>query len=134
MKIKMTVKMINTGNIFDEEYDIENTNIPQEYVNQLISNFNRTLRPMESPRELVNVEIIENESEVIYKHAFVKQNLYTISSNNGTYDIVKCERCGVTGKRYGLTNIKRDAKYKAKIYDTCNGAIKQIEKLKALKK
>ncbi len=38
-------------------------------------------------------------------HLFEKQNLFTISSGNRSYDVFKCARCGLTGKAYSLTHI-----------------------------
>ena len=50
-----------------------------------------------------------------------KTNLVTVMGVYGSYDVMKCVRCGITGKRYGLVDIKRDPKYKAKKYETCQG-------------
>lgn len=131
MKIKMEVKNLNTDYTWKETYDIESNIDPKLYAEQLIANFNATLRPNESPRELVGVEIIESNSEVIHQHDWSKQNLATLKNRNGYYDAMKCSRCGVTGKRYGIgSGVVRDSKYKAKCYGTCEGAIKQLERLK----
>lgn len=35
-------------------------------------------------------------------HLLYKQNLVTVSSKDGYYDLYKCKLCGLRGKRYGL--------------------------------
>ncbi|WP_291566730.1 MULTISPECIES: hypothetical protein [unclassified Clostridium] len=131
MKIEMEVKKINTEYTWKETYNIESDIDPKLYAEQLVANFNATLRPNESPRELVHVKIIEQDSEVMHQHTWEKQNLFTLKNINGYYDVMKCSRCEVTGKRYGLNEyVKRDSKYKAKCYETCEGSIKQLAKLR----
>lgn len=134
MKIEMQVKIIKTGMVFKEEYDIDNSQNPLEYAQSLINNFNNTLRPNESARELLEVKVIDKDCKPSIMHNWEKQNLVTIMGRNGSYDNVKCVNCGVTAKRYGLTNIVRDSKYNAKIYDTCDTAIKQLNKLQQRRK
>jgi len=130
MKIKMRIRIPNKNNIeFNEIYDIDNNIDPEIYCNNLINNFNSTLRFNENPRELVKVEILEQDSEVKNNHDWKKQNLFTKTRGNHIYDVMKCSRCGITAKRFGLGDIIRDSKYKAKIYDTCEDALKQLEKL-----
>ena len=60
LKIKMTTKILETGYTFNEEYDIAEGVDPDVYALSLIEHFNNTLRPKESPRELIGVETIEN--------------------------------------------------------------------------
>ena len=113
MKIKITVKDTKRNNQWDEEYTINDSYSPQEYAEDLIERFNKTLMAGESPREVVKVEIIEKGRT--QEHVFTKQNHFTITDRYGIYDIMKCNICGVTGKRFGLSgNVKRDSKYKAK--------------------
>ncbi|GCD12905.1 hypothetical protein [Clostridium tagluense] len=64
MKIKLTVKSVNTGNTFDESYTINNDINPQVYAQNMIDNYNRTLRPNESARELIDVEILDKCIEI----------------------------------------------------------------------
>jgi hypothetical protein len=130
MKIKMKVKSINSDYTWDEEYDVETGIDAKDYAEKLIINYNTTLRPHEVARELVDVIVVDENSEVIHQHNWEKQNLVTIVRGNSIYDTMKCSMCGITGKRYGLVGIQRDSKYKAKCYDTCEGAIKQMNKLK----
>lgn len=130
MIIKMIVKKVSTGYQFSETYTIDDSTDPTDYANSLIDSFNRTLRVDESPRELVSVEVTKLSSVVGHNHDWEKQNLITIVKSGNAYDIMKCSRCNVTGKRYGIGGeVRRDSKYKAKIYNTCESAINQIEKL-----
>ncbi|MCT4544610.1 MAG: hypothetical protein N4A63_13800 [Vallitalea sp.] len=130
MKIKMEIEIIKTGSKFEETYEIENNLNPNEYAENLITNFNHTLRPGESPRKLLGVIVLDN-SDVKHKHDWRKTNLATITRGGMSYDKMICTRCGVTGKRYGFSSVvKRDSKYKAKIYDTCEDATKQMKKLR----
>lgn len=43
------------------------------------------------------------ENIKITSHQFTKQNNITISRGRKSYDIYKCQCCGLEGKRYGLT-------------------------------
>lgn len=129
MKIEIIIKKINSDYVWTEKYDIDNNADAEEYAQNLVNKFNNTLRVNEIPRELVGVIVIKEQSEILHQHIWEKQNLITIVKGSQSYDIMKCSVCGITGKRYGLSDvIKRDSKYKAKVYDTCQGAIKQIKK------
>ena len=132
MKIEMEVKQVISGYTFKEQYDIENGLDPKEWAKRLIDNFNMTLRPGESSRELLSVKVIDEEPLPIEdsEHYWEKQNLVTIMGRSGPYDKMKCIRCGITARRYGFNAIQRDTEYKANIYGTCEGAMKQLEKLK----
>lgn len=131
MKIKMTIKRINSDYTWEEEYNIEAGMEPREFAENLIDNFNNTLRPNETARELIGVMVIDENSEVIRNHKWEKQNLVTIIKGGSSYDIMECSVCGITGKRYGLGGVvKRDSKYNANCYNTCDGAIAQMKKLK----
>lgn len=130
MKIKMKVLIINTGRENEEEYDINNDLDPTEYAQNLINNFNNTLRPNESPRKLMSVEVIQQHSPVTSQHDWEKTNLVTLNGRKGLHDILKCSKCGITSKRYGFSSIVRDVEYGAKAFDTCEGAITHMKKLK----
>lgn len=131
MKIKIHVKQVNTGAVWAEEYDIKNNESPEKYARNLLEKFNNTLRPNESPRELVGVEVLEEDSDVVIKHDWEKQNAVTIMRGNRLYDAYKCNICGVTGKRYGLSAVvERDSGFKGKVYETCSTAMAQMRKNK----
>lgn len=129
MKVKMIVKMLNSGTVLDEEYDIANDVDPVAYCSDLIDYFNDTLRLGESPRELISVEVVSSEDSVNTAHSWGKTNLFTIISNLGSYDKMQCKVCGITGKRYGLSScIRLDSKYKGKCYSQCNTAVEHFKK------
>ncbi|MCY9738144.1 hypothetical protein M5X17_31115 [Paenibacillus alvei] len=117
-KILMKVKKIGSDVVWNEEYD----NCPAEpyvWAKAIIDNFNATLREGEALRELVDVVVL-NEDTVI-EHEWEKTNLFTIVRGTKNYDTMQCKCCGVTGKRFGLSDVvTRDSKYKAKKYDKCN--------------
>ena len=99
MKIKTQARVIENGYVLNEEYDIEDGKNPEEFANDLINNFNNTLRPSESPRELVSVDVIEQHSVFLHNHSWKKQNNVTIMARGGgSYDIVRCIRCGCNCK------------------------------------
>jgi hypothetical protein len=60
-------------------------------------------------------------------HIFIKENLVTISSPKGSYDIFKCENCGLKGKSYQIGIITVDGRQKNKT-NNCTGS-KQSQKI-----
>ncbi len=86
--------------------------------------FNRTLRPHESKRELVRCEI---EGEVPpAEHKWAKSSVMTqvmtgTARHGANYDKMECERCHVTGKRYGLhSHVNLDSKFTLKAFRRCD--------------
>lgn len=61
--------------------------------------FNSYRKPGEKERMLVSVSPIEATEEANLPHDWGKVSLMT---EKGGYDKMRCKRCGVTGKRYGL--------------------------------
>lgn len=139
MKFKIFVRNAGTetsqpSKPWEEDYDypeVETAEQARQTAEAMISNWNATLRPFDKPRELVSVEFEEEESDV---HNWEKQNLYTVMDKRlGHHDVMRCKSCGVTGKRFGLgTQVKLDAKYRAKAYQTCTGAKSFLEVKKFL--
>lgn len=104
----------------------KDTNNPQEYAENVVEKFNATLRPRERPRKLLDVEVLDPDA--IKDHAWVKTNLITRTGPGGSYDQVKCSRCEVTGKRYGLGGVTLDPKYRrSKVYHRCDTAQEHIK-------
>lgn len=134
MKIKMQVQDKYLGDPWHEVYFINDNMDAFLYAQDLINRFNATLCQGESPRTLISVSILSDENQK-QAHQWEKQNLITISNTSGaSYDKMKCTVCGVTGKKYGLDPyVIRDTKYKAQIYDNCDTALLQINKLKTKK-
>jgi len=90
MKIRIQVKIIKTGNVFNEEYDIGNNQKPKLFAENLIERFNNTLHPGESPRELVAVEVIEQDFKILTDHYWEKQNSFTVMRGGSNYDVMRC--------------------------------------------
>lgn len=88
------------------------SDIPPE---EIIENFNNTLRPHEKARKLIDYEILEdNENK---PHSWKKKSLVTQIKGDISFDIYRCTECGVTGKRFGIAGqIVLDKKYKKRIY------------------
>ncbi|KAK9680655.1 hypothetical protein QE152_g38917 [Popillia japonica] len=119
-KILMKTKIVDTGYVINEEYEISDDKDPREYAQGLIDSYNATLRPKESPRELLKVSVIKEQVQGKKEHSWEKQNLVTISRGGKMYDIYKCTCCGITGKQYGLSGkVTRDPRYKADKYQYC---------------
>jgi hypothetical protein len=96
----------------------------------LIENFNDTLRPGELPRRLLKVVYLGKEGEGNARklrdgsrepHDWEKSSLVT---EVGGYDRMKCSKCNITGRRYGLgdTGTRRDEAYRAKAFEYCDTA------------
>lgn len=111
---------------WSERYQVA-TPDPEKYGRHLIKWFNSTLRPHESRRTFVRVEI--HGDVVPPEHRWVKQTIMTQSRHGRPYDPMHCERCNITGKRYGLSSaVKRDSKFRAKVYARCDTAMLHLAK------
>lgn len=97
---------------------------PEQWCRTCVARFNDTLRPGESARDIVAVIVTDGvrEQDVAVAHVWRKTNLVTIIAGSRMYDTARCEVCGITGKRFGLSDITRDPAFKAAGYTTCNGA------------
>ena len=127
MKFKM--KVSDGGEPWWEEYDkdIEDCQAGAE---GFINYFNSTLQTGERPRILHEVVLLDKDS--IKQHKWRKMNLVTQMRGNRMFDILKCSRCGITAKRYGLDRIILDSKYnRAKVYQRCDTSMKHLEAVKA---
>lgn len=115
MKFKILVK--NKNEEWWEDYNI-NTDDPEKLSSGMVNSFNDSLRPGESPRKLLKVEII---SEKNIKHDWIKRtDGMSVLFRGEHVDLIYCGKCGITGKRYGMGNPTRiDSKYRLKKYQTC---------------
>ena len=129
----MIVKDTVTDNVWPESYDEERATSLEEaekICREMVANYNRTLRPTETPREFVSVSI---EGESVLKHQWEKDLLRMSAVFRGSViDGMICARCGVTGKRFGLSsNVKIDSKFKKKVFQTCGddskAAVRRVE-------
>jgi hypothetical protein len=110
----MKVRSIKTGDTWWEEMNKPCTDSRKE-AEWIIAYFNATLAPNESPRELVAVRELLREEKIT--HQWEKQNAITRIEKGRIFDVYKCVRCGVTGKRFGLSEeVRLDPKHKRKIY------------------
>jgi len=103
-----------------ESYDEHGINTREQAMGwgtEVVLRFNNTLRPHECARELLDARIVgEGKGSV---HAYSKQNLYTLSDHRGHFDLVKCTRCGVVARRYGVDRLVRQTPYRAKKFQYC---------------
>lgn len=121
------VRSLRSGKEWGERYQKETDN-PEQWGRDLIAWFNSTTRTSESKRKFIRVEI---HGEVPPpEHAWSKTSLVTQQHAGRMFDKMKCERCGITGKRFRLNqNIKRDSEFRAKLYARCDLTIKHREAL-----
>ena len=56
------------------------------------------------------------------EHSWRKENLVTISDKHGIYDKYRCTECGVTAKRFGFGEPRRDKKFKHERFADCDSA------------
>ena len=105
------------------------TTDPVQWSKDLLDWFNRTLRPHERKRVFVRCEIVGEVPPA--EHRWVKHSAMTKVMSGGPrhgqiYDAMECERCGVTGKRYGLgPAVKLDHKFKATAFKRCDTSMQQ---------
>ena len=127
--MKFRIQVQNSGGEpWWEEYDRCVSDAAVE-AGRIIDQFNATLRAGESPRELVSVEVLDADS--IRDHAWEKQNGVTVQVGGRSFDVHKCSRCGVTGKRYGLSgHVTLDPKFaRAKVYQRCDTSLRHRQKI-----
>lgn len=107
---------------WEETYEHDGSDAT-EIISALIANFNATLKPGEMPRRLVRIVSIEATAPkpIVLEHRWHKQNLVTISRRGRLFDEMKCERCGATGKRYGLGHVTLDPKFDKPKFRHCPG-------------
>lgn len=108
-----------------ERYQKETDN-PKKWGMDIIAFFNSTCEPGERKREFVSI-MIHGEVPPI-EHNWSKTSLMTQTHGNAVFDKMACELCGITGKRFRLNqSVKRDSKYRAKVYARCDTAVKYLE-------
>lgn len=112
-----------------EDIEILDGADPQERWEEIIERFNSTLKQGERPRKFIG--LVSTDFSEPKKHTWEKQNLFTIVKGGLVYDIMKCRSCGITGKRYGLSEAtKIDSKFRAKVYLQCDTAKTHLAKKK----
>jgi len=100
---------------------------PEKWSRDILDWFNSTLRPGERKRLFVHCEI---EGEVPpAEHKWSKTTAMTKSNQYGSpYDGMHCERCGVTGKRFGIGPVvKLDSKFRLKVFKRCDTSLEWLK-------
>lgn len=132
MQFTIRVRNDKTGSEWNEEYnkpEVHDQASADAKGRELVDYYNSTLRPHESSRTLVSVTF--GAGNASQQHDWHKTNLVTVMERGRSYDTAECSRCGITGKRFGLGDVKRDPQYKAKGYGSCDSAKVLLAKRKA---
>jgi len=110
------------GTPVEEEMQVTSQESATTDAMTMFSHFNQTLRPGENRRKPLKIVLYSGADET--PHEWEKTSLVTEA---GGYDKMRCKRCGVTGKRYGLGqgSVQIDGRYKAKKYQFCEGKLGQ---------
>lgn len=124
MKFRIQVERVDGSTESHWETYDEDTKDAQKWAEELIAWFNGTVRPGESKRRLLAVEVVDSYS--IKDHTWSKTNLVTLQSPQGFYDSVKCSRCGVVARRYGMRRIVRQNPFRAKKFERCDTAMEVL--------
>lgn len=106
---------------------------PRRWAVDIIAFYNSGLRPGESARELERAEVIDVAADTVsLAHVWGKTSLTTVSDAQGVYDRMKCDHCGLTGKRFGIgSTVKVDSVWRVPSRKTCSEAQKILAKRKA---
>ena len=126
MEFKILVKT-PSGREWWEDYD-EETNDPKAWAEETIAWFNKTLKPGEESRELVEVVIVDGANEKF--HQWIKRTDGMSSSFRGRIaDLMYCEKCKITGKRFGLkADVIIDSKYRKKAFKECHTSTEEMRR------
>lgn len=126
MIFKILCKTESGRNLAWEEYNKDIVDA-QEWAQNTINNFNNTLHLGEEKRILLDVIVLDATNDKL--HNWVKKNWITTFFRGEYVDLMYCEKCGITGKRYGISSdIKVDSKYRSKVFKNCDTAKKAINK------
>ena len=129
MRFKVEVKNVGETATWIEEFDKPGINTLDEaeaWARRTVAWFNSTHTWAEEPDRDV-VKILPAESAASDEHDWHKTNLMPLTVPAGSRagslnDAMECLVCGVTGKRYGLIEVKIDSKFRAKRYQRCSTA------------
>jgi hypothetical protein len=129
MRVEIEVRHVGEEETWKEQYEREIED-PEAWGRALIEWFNKGQRPGQLSREFVSAREI---AEAPQEHVWEKANLVTETDRLGRmFDRARCTRCGVTGRRYGLSGaVTRDREFVAASYARCDLAMKLIEKKQA---
>lgn len=125
MKFEIEVGIKAGADVWWEGFDKEEVTdeaSAKKWAEATIQSFNESLRPTEKARRFVGgVRLLAEGSK---EHRWVKLNWGTKSDHRGSFDMMRCERCGCEGRRYGMgqRGVKRGAAWKAKKWVKCPGS------------
>lgn len=117
---RMQVKDDKTGLSWWEEYERD---IPidrcQAEAEGIMRVWNDGLRPHENPRTLLKVDAV---SDVFNGHRWEKSTGGMSVPFRGQHvDLYYCERCRITGKKFGLqSSVRIDSKFRGDKFKTCS--------------
>jgi len=118
MQFRMHVK--NQDKDWWEEMDkptVTDLKTAKQTAKDIVQYYNATLYHGDKPRVLLGVEMGGAGKR---QHQWRKMNLTTIIGRGGQfYDIVCCSDCGCKGKRFGVSDVKRDRAWRAKKWIVC---------------
>lgn len=126
MRVKFRVAQSNGVEWNEWTSDFDEKEDPRLYALKLIDRYNKSCTKREPKRELICV-ISFRRTLQRKLHDWQKLSLVT---EVGGFDQMKCSKCTITGRRYGLgqQGVNRESKYKADIYRKCNSAIDHLKK------
>lgn len=132
MKVKLWWKRVNEDEQVDETYewdDVRDEESAQDKAQRLFDRFNATLRPHETARVLVKVELLDGSRYARKEHQWDKVSLVTEAGPEGLHDRMRCKVCGITGKRIELGSPpRRDPQYSKEVFARCDTAIAEVKK------
>lgn len=123
MQFKIQVKPKNRNDSWWEPYnkpEVVDQATAERAGQALVDYFNSTLRPGESPRTLLAVMLEGNA--VQESHQWVKTSLTGLYERGRLFDRMRCEGCGITGKRFNLITTVKDPQFRAKAFLGCDTA------------
>jgi len=125
VKFKILVQN-ESGREWWEDYD-KDISDANEWAKNTIAQFNATLRPHEKARKLLDVVVLDESNKK--HHRWVKRtDGMSVNFRGGLVDLMFCERCGITGKRHGISStVIIDSKYRKKAFRECHTAIAEME-------
>lgn len=126
MLFKMRVRNVgDSGEGWWENYDKPGTDA--EAIGRGIIDFwNSTLASHEKAREFLEAVVVDARPDTGV-HDWEKTNSITIMERGRSFDTCRCKACGITAKRYGLSeSVVIDPKYKAKVYRNCQTAKEKL--------
>lgn len=132
MKFRINVRS-ESGEEWWEEYD-EDVDFPKRWAKDMVKMFNDMLCPGEERRSLLAVEVIDRSNGRF--HRWVKRtDGMSVMFRGSVVDMMRCERCGITGKRFGVRDkVVIDSRYRGKAYSECDTAREKLSKARSGRK